>query len=119
MRVYVSPFPDVDAGKVQVSADGGTAPRWNARGGELFFLSAAGDMMVARVRAAPTFVISEVVRLFSASGFASDGTSAIYDVSPDGQRFLMLDIGTQADASRGRLVIVRNFAAELTGRVPR
>ena len=31
-------------------------------------------------------------RLFSASAFANDGRDAVFDVSPDGKRFLMLDV---------------------------
>jgi len=36
-EVYVRPFPDVSAGKTQVSTAGGAAPRWSHTGRELFF----------------------------------------------------------------------------------
>ena len=52
-EVYVSPYPNVQSRKVQVSAQGGERPRWNPRGGELFFVDAAGDLMAARVSTTP------------------------------------------------------------------
>jgi len=119
-QVYVRPFPDVDSRRVQVSVDGGAEPRWSAAGDELFYLSAAGEMMSARVRAAPTLEVSRVDRLFDASGFLSNGLRPIFDPSPDGQRFLMVDVGAPGRGeAAGRMVVVQNFAAELARRVPR
>jgi Tol biopolymer transport system component len=121
-QVYVRPFPDVDAQRVQVSVNGGRKPHWKGAGNELFFLSDSGDradMMVARVRTAPTFTVEAVQRLFTVSRFQSDGIHAIYDVSADGQQFLMLDLsssGSQASASG--IVAVQNFASELRRRLP-
>jgi hypothetical protein len=76
--------------------------------------------MSARVRTSPAFGVLGVDRLFNASGFLSNGAYPIYDVSRDGQRFLMLDIpfNRGADAT-GRLVLVQNFAGELNRRLPR
>jgi hypothetical protein len=114
--VYVSPFPDVQSGKVQVSAQGGVLPRWNPRGGELFFIDATGDLMAARVSTASGFSVTRVDRLFSTSRL---GSTSIYDVSPDGRRFLMLDGSSgSGDASAGHVVVVPNFAAELRRKLP-
>ena len=55
--MYVRPFPDVSAGKYQVSTAGGSSPRWSHRGDELFYRSLSDDFMAARVRLAPTFVL--------------------------------------------------------------
>jgi len=119
-EVYVRPFPDVDARKVQISVDGGAAPRWNPSGGELFYLSAAGDMMTARVVTTPTLSVAGVTRLFTPLGFQGGNGALLYDVSPDGRRFLMLDItASPANASSERLVVVQNFATELLKRLPR
>ncbi|HEX7024962.1 MAG TPA: hypothetical protein VF187_09100, partial [Gemmatimonadales bacterium] len=119
-EVYVRPFPDVDARKLQVSIEGGAAPRWNPAGGELFYISAAGDMMAARVETTPTFKVAGVTRLFTAQGFQGGNGALVYDVSPDGRRFLMLDItAAPTNASSERPVVVQNLAAELLARLPR
>jgi len=117
IEVYVSPFPDVNAGKVQVSVAGGAAPHWSRKRDELFFVSTSGDMMSARVQMSPTFSVLKLDRLFSVSGFVGDGRVAMYGVTADAQRFLMLDVaGAGTDPSTGQIVLVQNFAAELARR---
>jgi eukaryotic-like serine/threonine-protein kinase len=119
-EVYVRPFPDVDARKVQISSDGGEAPRWSPAGGELFYLGASGDMMSARVETTPTLRVIGVTRLFTPLGFQGGNGTLLYDVAPDGRRFLMLDItAAPTDAASERLVVVQNLSAELTRRLPR
>ncbi len=119
-EVYVRPFPDVEARKVQISTDGGGPPRWNHAGGELFYLSATGDMIAATVLTTPTLKVTGVTRLFTPLGFQGGGGAPLYDVTPDGRRFLMLDItAAPTNAASERLVLVQNLAAELAKRLPR
>jgi eukaryotic-like serine/threonine-protein kinase len=118
-EVYVRPFPDVDAKKVQISVEGGTSPHWNPSGGELFYLSTRGDMMAARVSMTPTLGVSSVDRLFTPIGFQGSAGNLLYQVSPEGKRFLMLDITASAGAVSERVVVVQNFAAELQRLLPR
>jgi Tol biopolymer transport system component len=119
-EVYVRPYPDVDTRKIQISVDGGDAPRWNPAGGELFYISTSGDLMAARIETTPAFKVSGVTRLFTPIGFQGGNGALFYDVSPDGKRFLMLDIGAApSSAGREQLVMVQNFAAELKKRLPR
>ncbi len=119
-EVYVRPFPDVDARKVQISVEGGVSPRWNPAGGELFYLSAAGDMMAARLGTVPTLTVTRVERLFTPLGFQGGEGGLLYEVSPDGRRFLMLDItAARGDASTERMVVVQSLATELAKRLPR
>jgi eukaryotic-like serine/threonine-protein kinase len=89
-EVFVRPFPDAQSAKWQVSSDGGTSPHWSAQGNELFYLDAANAMQTAHVTTRPTFGIVSKERLFSASGYYISPWSQAYDVTPDGQRFLML-----------------------------
>ncbi|HEY9382412.1 MAG TPA: protein kinase [Gemmatimonadales bacterium] len=118
-EVYVRPFPDVDARKLQVSSEGGAAPRWNPAGGELFYISAAGDMMAAKVVVSPTLKVTGGARLFSPQGFQGGNGALLFDVSPDGKRFLMLDItAAPSNAASERLVLVQNLAVELSRRLP-
>jgi len=73
--------------------------------------------MSARVQMSPTFSVLKLDRLFSVSGFVGDGRVAMYGVTADAQRFLMLDVaGAGTDPSTGQIVLVQNFAAELARR---
>jgi eukaryotic-like serine/threonine-protein kinase len=72
----------------QVSSDGGTFPRWRADGKELFYV-VPGDQLVgvAVETKGNSFLLTEKRPLFRAPlGLAA---SFPYDVSPDGQRFLV------------------------------
>ena len=81
-EVYVQPFPGPGR-KWRISTDGGGLPVWARSGRELFYRR--GDaMMSVEVTTAPSFAVKTPRVLFkytSSSGF---------DVSPDGQRFLMI-----------------------------
>jgi Tol biopolymer transport system component len=81
-EVYVRSFPG-PGGKWQVSAAGGGQPRWRRDGKELYYLSADNKVMAVPVRLDPTFQGGSPAALFSVRG----GT--VYDVSADGQRFLV------------------------------
>ena len=117
--VYVSPYPDVDAGRVQVSASGGGAPRWNRQGGELFYVSDAGAIVSVRFTTTDGFRILSTEELFTPSGFRSGEGRVFYDPAPDGQRFLMFDIsGEQTGSGATRPIVVQNFTAELRAKVP-
>jgi eukaryotic-like serine/threonine-protein kinase len=116
-EVYVSPYPDVAAGRVQISGNGGGAPRWNPRGGELFHVSDDGAVVAVRFATTDGFRVLETERLFSLQGFLGGVSRTFYEPAPDGQRFLMLNIGDASGESRP--VVVQNFTAELRARVPR
>ena len=66
---------------IPISPHGGQAPRWRADGQELFYLSSSGQIMAAPV--SPT-TIGEPRALFQAQGALSS-----WDVSRDGERFLL------------------------------
>ncbi|MCB9517773.1 MAG: serine/threonine-protein kinase [Gemmatimonadales bacterium] len=116
--VYVSPYPDITAGRVQVSASGGGAPRWNRQGGELFYVNDAGAIVSVRFATTDGFRILSTEELFTPSGFRGGDGRVYYDPAPDGERFLMVDIGAQG---RGRgaagPILVQHFTTELQARV--
>jgi Tol biopolymer transport system component len=94
-------------------------PVWSRDGKEIFYR--IGDrMMVVAVSTAPTFQASKPRMLWEAhyshglgSSCGPPGlTEANYDVSGDGQRFLMVKDVDQ-DAISTRIVVVVNFADEL------
>lgn len=77
-------------------------------------------MTGARVETTPTLKITGVARLFTPQGFQGGNGTLLYDVTPDGLRFLMLDItAAPTNAASERLVLVQNLAAELAKRLPR
>jgi Tol biopolymer transport system component len=113
-EVYVSPYPEVAAGRVQISGNGGGAPRWNPRGGELFHVSDDGAVVAVRFATTDGFRVVTTERLFSLQGFLGGVSRTFYEPAPDGQRFLMLNIGDASGESRP--VVVQNFTAELRAR---
>jgi eukaryotic-like serine/threonine-protein kinase len=89
LEVYVQPFPP-NAGRWQVSVDGGDEPAWSADGRELFYLGLDGLLTTVSVTAAgPTFRVSSPKPLFR-TGRPLGAPSNRYDVSPNGRRFLIL-----------------------------
>ena len=116
-EIYVRPWPDVNAGRWQVSTGGGTTPRWARSGRELFFFDGRG-IAATPVHPAPTFQVGRPIRLFEISPFGSR-LGPDFDVTPDGTRFLMIRAAADTPSSRVRLVIVQNWIRELlekTGR---
>ena len=113
IQVYVRPFPGPDR-KWQVSTQGGTSPRWNGNGRELFYRN-GNKMMVVDVSTSPELALSQPRVLFEQRyAFGPTTTIANYDVSPDGQRFVMV----KDESGSGRLNVVLNWFEELKARVP-
>jgi DNA-binding winged helix-turn-helix (wHTH) protein len=94
-EVYVQAF---EPGKIapsarwQISTGGGTMPRWRGDGKEIFYLTLDGKMMAAQVSGeGPSFESSMPQLLFRATPPLLRSPSFEYDVTPDGQRFLMIE----------------------------
>jgi serine/threonine-protein kinase len=116
-EVYVRSFPSL-AGKWQVSTTGGSRPVWSRRGDELFFRG-EGTVNAVRVRASASFSASAPVRLFGDRYDDANLNHTNYDVSLDGQRFVMLKPAEGRSAQPGgRIVVVQNWFEELKRLVP-
>jgi Tol biopolymer transport system component len=114
-EIYVQPYPG-PGGKWQVSTEGGTEPVWNPNGRELFYRS--GDkMMVVDIATQPSFAAGKPRMLFEGQYVPTPATAPNYDVSPDGQRFLMLKPVEQA-AGPTQINVVLNWFEELKQKVP-
>jgi serine/threonine-protein kinase len=88
-EIYVQAFPG-PGGKQQVSIEGGTEPVWSRSGRELFFRNGQ-KMMSADITNGPVLKIGKPVELFeSPAEQFRGGVRANFDVSPDGQHFLMI-----------------------------
>ena len=112
-EVYVRPYPGPDR-RVPVSTEGGTHARWNPNGKELFYRN-GNKMMVVDVSTTPDLKLSPPRVLFEQRyAFGSAQTVANYDVSPDGQRFVMV----KDDSAAGRINLALNWFEELKRLVP-
>ena len=104
-EVYVVPFPG-PGGRVRISTAGGDNARWRRDGKEIFYL-ADNALMAAGVTASGSrFEMGAVQRLFEVPMI--DGYWP-YDVSPDGQRFLVNTL----EGEVAPLTIVVNWPAGL------
>jgi Tol biopolymer transport system component len=109
-EVYVLSFPSL-GGKWQVSTEGGAEPVWNTNGRELFYRS--GDkMMAVATTTQPTFSVGESQMLFERPYVSGLVEASNYDVSPDGQRFLMVKESEDA-APATQINVVLNWTEEL------
>jgi eukaryotic-like serine/threonine-protein kinase len=107
-EVYMQAFPG-PGGKTQISINGGVEPVWARSGRELFFRD--GDKMMSVAMGSGGAPAGVPAVLFQGRFVASTSVDRWYDVSPDGQRFLML----RADAGRApaTLTVVQEWASEL------
>ena len=112
-EIYVRAFP-ASGDPWQVSNDGGSAPRWRADGKELFYVGLGrNSVMAAGVRVEGSRFQSDTAReLFPMLVTRLGTASSFFEVTRDGQRFLMLE-----PASGARevvpLTVVLNWQAAL------
>jgi serine/threonine-protein kinase len=93
-------------GKWMISAAGGSEPRWSRTGRELFFLSADEVLMSVDVRAE-----GETLRAGLPQPLFGTQKARCYDVSPDGQRFLIPVSPREADNES--INVVLNWAEDI------
>ncbi|HSB26324.1 MAG TPA: hypothetical protein VLE19_00655, partial [Pyrinomonadaceae bacterium] len=105
-EIYATPFPSPSS-KRQISTLGGRWARW--RGKEVFYLSLDNKLMVSEVNVkGDTLEIGEARPLFE---IRPGGPGNVYDVSADGQRFLVnMAVEQQITAP---LTLVLNWTADL------
>ena len=88
----------------RISAEGGRQPRWRRDGKELFFLAGDGSMMSAEISGAGELKKGLPTRLFH-TNLRLGTNKAIYDVTGDGQRFLVIDGAIQSGSSDIEMVL--------------
>ncbi|MEP7324598.1 MAG: protein kinase [Gemmatimonadota bacterium] len=107
-EVYLRPLVG-EGDQVQVSVGGGIEPVWNRNGRELFYRAGPGagpDLTAAALAFTPTVRVTGRTTLFSVAGMATGAPHVNYDVSPDGQTFVMVGFNQAA-----RIVIIQNLPA--------
>jgi hypothetical protein len=118
-EIYVRPFPNVNAGRWQISTHGGSAARWAHSGHELFFEAAGGDFMAVTITPGATFAPGEPRRLFSYGGtILASSIVPGYDITPDDKRFIMVRLAAvNQGPGAGQLVVVDNWDEELKAKM--
>ncbi len=112
-EVYVSPFPDIESGRWQVSIGTGLEPQWSADGRELFYVSLKREFMAAKVTTRPGFAVISTQKLFDIPGYVRDGGFHAYEPMADGKRFLMM----RQEVFPGEMVTVDNWIVELRAKL--
>ena len=118
-QVYVKAFPGPGP-KIQISNESGTDPVWKRNGSELFYRH-EDSMMAVPVSTTPTFAAGRPMELWK--GHYSPGmssscggpglTSSNYDVTSDGQHFLMIKDDDQESSTSDRVVVVQAWDDEV------
>jgi hypothetical protein len=101
-EIYLAEYPGPGT-RAQVSPAGGVAPRWRRDGRELFYVDESGAVMSVEIAAGSGLEIRTTKKLFQPPRRVLD-----YDVSADGQRFLLL--ASDADSSPP-ITLIQNWAA--------
>jgi eukaryotic-like serine/threonine-protein kinase len=122
-EIYVRPFPNVDAGRWQISTLGGTRPAWSSKSDEVFFIDTSGGLSAVAVERTNNTIVAARPRQLLATkyypGFTTLGIDLRgYDVSRDGQLFLMIKEAADSTTPTERLVIVINWTQDLRPRPP-
>ncbi len=112
-EVYVQAFPG-PGGKWQVSVGGGGEPIWARNGRELFYRNGYG-MVAVPVRTQPVFTPGKPQVVFDWPYEAMDGVRPNYDVTRDGQRFLMIK-ATESNSAPAQINMILNWSEELKRR---
>ena len=113
-EVFVRAFPDLDAGRWQVSTTGGRYPVWSPDGHEIFFISVAGHFTVVKVDSEKGFATGAPVELFRTDAYDTNSNSRPYDIAPDGKRFVFPKL---ANEGRPAFNVVTNWLQEVTAKV--
>jgi serine/threonine-protein kinase len=106
-EVVVQTFADPAAGKWQISANGGLAPRWSSDGRELYYFDGTGSILRVEVATDSTFRPGQAVRVSGATG------AFRWDVAREGQRLLRTSGVVERAESSFPINVVLNWTALL------
>jgi serine/threonine protein kinase len=109
-QIYVCPFPG-PGGKWQVSSEPGDYPCWRRDGKELFYLTENNILMAVDVDGTgSSFEAGRPRPLFQVQNVGSLSAISPYDVTADGQRFIVI---TGEAGQTSTINVVVNWDAEL------
>jgi eukaryotic-like serine/threonine-protein kinase len=108
VEVFVQTFP-ASGGKWQISTAGGSHPRWRRDGKELYFIAADSTLMAVEIATGSGFAAGTPKPLFRTQIKLLD-IGFQYDVSPDGNRFLINTL--EEDKQASSISVVQNWMGE-------
>ncbi len=117
-EIYVRPFPSVEDGQWLISRGGGRRPLWAPDGRELFYLAPGTRLMAVGVQTEPSFAPGNAEEVFAFGGYFVGTPGRTYDISPDGERFLMIKESGSDETSSTEFILVQNWFEELKRLVP-
>jgi eukaryotic-like serine/threonine-protein kinase len=106
-QIYVVPFEGT-GGKWQISTDGGTEPRWSKTGHELFYAQNRALISVPYSVEKNSFQAGKPQTLF-ADRLELRAPFTSYDVSPDGQHFVIFEIPGGKTSGAAEPTVVLNW----------
>jgi Tol biopolymer transport system component len=108
-EIYVRAFPASPGGRWQVSNQGGSMPKWRADGKELYYLGPTrSNIMAAGIRISLAGVQTDTPRQLFAISVPPSDVTVPYDVSGDGQSFLVTQ-PANAQLGPAPLTVVLNW----------
>ena len=118
VEIYVRPFPNIDDGKWQITAEGGDNPKWSPNGLELFFVSQGLGVWVAKRETADTPQFDTPISTIE-SADAVVSNAGTFDISADGSRLLLRRDTEEVQATEVTLLVaVENWFEELKRLAP-
>jgi Tol biopolymer transport system component len=109
-EVYIVPFPSLSS-KLQISTSGGFQPRWRRDGKEISYIAPDGKMMAVAVEVSGNSLKPDTPKaLFQTRIVTATRGFHQYDVTADGQRFLVNSLMEQASEP---ITIYANWTAGL------
>ena len=112
-EVYVQPFPE-GGRRTTVSNNGGLEPRWSPDGRELFYVEAT-KLIAVSVDTSETFSVRSRTSLFEHPSL-TNAFYPQYDISADGQRFIIPTPVEEAPGAKPMIRVVQNWAKEFRDR---
>jgi eukaryotic-like serine/threonine-protein kinase len=88
-ELYVMDFPQ-GVERRRISASGGSLPRWRRDGKELFYVAGDGNLMSVAIPSPGLMHVGPPKPLFAVN-LRHAGGNQLYDVTGDGQRFLLIE----------------------------
>ncbi len=109
-EVYVTQFPGPN-GKWQISNNGGRGPRWRRDGKAIFYWAEDHTLREAQVEMSGSHLqVNAVHPLFKVSMPDDPAGTTPYDVTADGQRFI---VNTTSDVEDQPLTLITNWTSRL------
>jgi serine/threonine-protein kinase len=116
-EVYVQPFPGPGR-KWQISNEGGSEPLWSRTGKQLYYRRWPNQVLVVDVQTGSAFSASKPRLLFEKPGYGSGVPIRTWDISSDGQRFLMVKLEERKPQPITEMILVQNWFEDLKRLVP-